>query len=121
MAGAKRSVSSVLSWLAYWLLLTWLCLSQPDLFNKLITNETKSARRAASQKEDELRLVKQLDEYTLEVATVYTMCSLYHASSKSTLVKEATFIDSVAQTIEFHYKVSGSRKKSMGEKARSGR
>lgn len=57
------------------------------------------------------RIVSQLEEYTLEAASVYTLCNLFHAGAKSTVVRAATFIDSLAYTIEYHYSVSSSRRK----------
>lgn len=62
------------------------------------------------------RIVNQLDEYTLEAASIYTLCNLFHAGAKSTIVRAATFLDdSLANTIEYHYSVSSSRKKAFGE------
>jgi hypothetical protein len=93
---------------------------QPDIFNLLIKKDTESAKEILLNKfigkKDLSRIVKQLEEYTLEAASIYTLCNLFHASSKSTVVRAATFIDSLAYTIEYHYSVSISRNKALGEK-----
>lgn len=58
---------------------------QPDIFNMLINRETNSARQLLIEKnksKEIKHIVSQLDEYTLEAASVFTLCNLYHASSK---------------------------------------
>jgi len=92
----------------------------PDIFNLLINKELESAKQILLNDSYgnivRTRILLQLDEYTLEAASVFTLCNLFHVCSKSTLVRAATFIDSLAHTIQYHYSVSSSRKFALGDK-----
>lgn len=59
------------------------------------------------------RILNQIDEYTLEGLCVYAMCSLFHATADSTLVKAATFVDFLASCLRIHHSITSSRVKAL--------
>jgi len=62
------------------------------------------------------RVLKQLDEYTLEAVCVYVLSNLFNSGADSTLVRAATFIDNLSYCIQYHYSVSSSRRMALGER-----
>lgn len=93
--------------------------SVPDVFAMIIKKDEPSARDLILQKRVGVniqRVLKQLDEYTLEAVCVYVLSNLFNSGADSTLVRAATFIENLSYCIQYHYSVSSSRRMALGER-----
>lgn len=98
--------------------------STPDLVDMLIKKKESSARdwiRDQKCKKDVLALLNSLEKYTLEGLAIHIICTLFNpATSDTTLVRAATFIDTLAHQKKYQILVSNPRYSALGYKGGQG-